>query len=159
MIEEIGRVVALEGPKAWVETQIKTTCTSCKASDSCPTSTIAKAFNPHKEHILIEPTQPLKVGQYVKIGIHESALLQASILIYLFPLFALILSAVGIKWLMPALHELGILFIASGFAFIALWFASRYSKKHKHLYAPIFLGAVNSQVTLLKGEIPMQKLH
>lgn len=160
MIEEIGKVVAVEGNQIWVETQVKTTCTSCKASESCPTSTIAKAFSPKPEHILITAPSPLVVGQQVKIGISEKALLYASLMVYIIPLVAMMLSAAGTMMIFPNIHELLALAVSSLAALAGFWWASAYSKRpaNRHRFTPIFLGATQQDVVTYKHEIPVHKI-
>jgi sigma-E factor negative regulatory protein RseC len=160
MIEETGTVVAVEGDYVWLETQVKTTCGSCKASESCPTSTVAKAFSPKPEHIYLHVPCQLAVGQQVKIGISESALLHASVMVYMVPLLLLIVSAAVLQYALPTLHELIRLGLSCVVAFGGLWWASAQSKssKNKRKFAPIFLGATQGQVVTHKHEIPMQKL-
>lgn len=161
MIEEMGTVVAVEGEYAWVETQVKTTCGSCQASDACPTSTVAKAFTPKAEHIKLAVPCKLVVGQQVKIGIAEQALLRASTMMYIVPILLMILAASLFQYIMPNLHELAVLFIAFFAAFCGFWWASAYAKKsaNVHKFAPVFLGATQSPVMTHKHEIPTHKIH
>ncbi len=161
MIEETGTVVAVDGNKAWVETSVKTTCSSCTASDSCPTTTIAKAFSPKPEHILIDTPCELVVGQQVKIGINESALINASIMIYILPIFALIATSTLLNMVMPNLHELVILMFGCVSSFLCYWWVSASSKKpnNKSKFKPVFLGATQHQVATKKHEIPVHKLN
>lgn len=160
MIEETGTVVAIEGDYAWIETQVKTTCGSCKASETCPTSTVAKAFSPKPEHIKLAVPCRLVPGQQVKIGITENALLRASAMVYVVPLLLLMITQIALQWLLPALHEL----VAFGAAILAalggFWWASRYAKNdcHQDKFAPVFLGATQKGVVTYKHEIPVHKL-
>ncbi len=160
MIEETGRVVAVEGDQVWVETQVKTTCSSCKASDACPTSTIAKAFTPKPEHILLTVPSPLVVGQQVKIGISEQALLYASIMIYIVPLVAMMITAALFTFIFPNMHELIALGVSSIAALAGFWWASAFSKKpsNRYRFTPIFLGATKQAVMTHKHEIPVHKV-
>ena len=160
MIEEIGTVVAVEGDHVWLETQVKTTCGSCKASESCPTSTVAKAFSPKAEHIYLQVPCELSIGQQVKIGISESALLYASLMVYVIPLLLMILSAMLIQFILPYLHELVVLGLSSLAALGGFWWASAQSKsdRNKRKFAPVFLGATVSPVATYKHEIPMHKV-
>lgn len=160
MIEEVGTVVAVEGDHVWLETQVKTTCGSCKVSESCPTSTIAKAFSPKPEHLYLQVPCDLVVGQQVKIGISEDALLHASWMVYIVPLLLLMLSAAGLQFVFPNVHELIILCFASTAAFLGFWWASVQSKSdaNKCKFAPIFLGATKDKIASYKHEIPMHKI-
>jgi sigma-E factor negative regulatory protein RseC len=160
MIEEMGTVVAVEGNHVWVETQVKTTCAGCKASDACPTSTIAKAFTPKANHVFLEVPCKLAIGQQVKIGISEKALLWASLMVYILPLLLMIVSATIFITIFPNTHELLALLVASFAAFLGFWWASVFSKRprNKHQFTPIFLGATVSSVITYKHEIPVHKI-
>ena len=160
MIEETGTIVAVDGNHVWVETQVKTTCTSCKASDACPTSTIAKAFTPKANHVLVEVPCELAVGQQVKIGISERALVAASIMVYILPLLAMILSATLIMSAFPSVHEIIVLALSCVAALGGFWWASYYSKRphNEHKFRPIFLGATINPTVTHKHEIPMHKI-
>lgn len=161
MIEEIGTVVAVEGNQAWIETAVKTTCSSCKASESCPTTTIAKAFSPKPEHILIDIPCKLVVGQQVKIGISESALINASLMIYILPIIALIVTSSLLIVFIPNFHELIILLIGCLSSFLCYWWVSASSKKpnNSSKFKPVFLGATQQHVATKKHEIPVHKLN
>lgn len=159
MIEEIGTVVAVEGRFVWVETQVKTTCGSCKASDACPTSTVAKAFTPKPEHIYLEVPCELAIGQQVKLGVSESALLYASMMVYIVPLLTIIVSASLMSIVVPDIHELLALGVSLLAALGSFWWASAYSKKpqNKRKFTPVFLGATVNAVSTHKHEIPVHK--
>lgn len=159
MIEEMGTVIAVEDDGVWVETQIKTTCSSCQASESCPTSTVAKAFSPKANHVKLQVPCSLVVGQQVKMGISELALLRASWMVYMVPLLLLLVSATTLSWLIPNLHELIVLLCACICALGGFWWASASAKKSHNIakYHPIFLGATQHSVMTHKNEIPTFK--
>lgn len=103
MIEEIGTITAVDQDHIWVETQIKTTCQSCVANDNCGTGTVAKAFSPKTEQLILRCHQDAKIGQKVKLGIPEQHLLNASALVYLLPLVMLVVSAIVAQTMLPIL--------------------------------------------------------
>lgn len=128
MIEEVGIVVAVENQdgeqKIWVETEIKTTCNSCQVQSNCGTSVVAKAFSPKKQNIMLSYEQAVVIGQKVKIGIPEEALLSASIQVYLLPILGLIAGASLANLLLPLLSlnsELWV--ISAGFSTAILVFS------------------------------------
>lgn len=93
VLEEKGVVVDITEGLVWVQTEIKTTCGTCKAKDNCSTSSIAKAFSPKPNVISIESDMAVKVGDTVIIGIEEAFVLRSSFYVYLLPLFCFILMA------------------------------------------------------------------
>lgn len=94
MIEESGRVVAVESAAVWVETRISSTCSGCSVKSGCGQG-LADRLGIRERRGLIRATCDLQldIGDSVVIGIHESALLRGAVLVYLFPLLALFTSA------------------------------------------------------------------
>jgi sigma-E factor negative regulatory protein RseC len=107
MIKEIGIICAIEQDNTQqvvvIETQIKSTCGSCEAQSNCGTGAIAKVFATKRELLRFRLNEVVTVGQKVSLGIPEENLLKASALVYCFPLFALILSALAGQALLPPL--------------------------------------------------------
>jgi len=127
MIEEIGVITAVDKDHIWVETEVKTTCGSCEAQENCGTSVVAKAFSPKKEQLILRCSEEAEVGQRVKLGIQESHLVNASALIYVVPLIALIASALGAQAALPLLGLSNELWII-GFAFFTTFLCFRWIK-------------------------------
>lgn len=94
MIEENGQVVASDGDFIWVQTQPRSTCGHCHVGSDCGTSVVAKMFGQRSNRIRVHNALGLQVGEGAVVGIHESALLKASLLAYLLPLFAMVAAAV-----------------------------------------------------------------
>ncbi|GAB3037836.1 SoxR reducing system RseC family protein [Bowmanella dokdonensis] len=124
MIEELGTIKAVDQDHIWVETLIKTTCGGCVANQQCGTGAVARSLSPKSQLLIFRCEGPARVGQQVKLGIPEEALLGASALVYLVPLVVLILSALlGQLWL-PGLgftHELWtvlLAFVATALTFL-----------------------------------------
>jgi sigma-E factor negative regulatory protein RseC len=93
MLEEKGIVVSVEGGLIWVQTQIKTTCGSCKAKDNCGTSSIAKAFSPKPNVISVKSDRTVTVGDTVVIGIDENFVVLSAFYVYILPIFGFMLFA------------------------------------------------------------------
>ncbi len=156
MIEEIGVITAVDKDHIWVETQIKTTCGTCQAQDHCGTGTVAKAFAPKTEKLILRCKQPAQVGQQVKLGIEEQQLLGASALMYLLPLFTLVAVALGAQALLPKFgleHELWI--VAS--AFLATYGCFRWLRKHaqgdtEHRFQPKLISLLPVEQTISTGK-------
>ena len=95
MIEESARVVAVAPGYAWVDARRRSACVSCKVASECSTSAVAKLFGVRANRLRVSDAIGVDVGDLVVIGIAESTLTRASLLAYLFPLFALMLGAYG----------------------------------------------------------------
>ncbi|MDX5300342.1 MAG: SoxR reducing system RseC family protein [Gammaproteobacteria bacterium] len=94
MIEESGRVVALEGEGVWVQVIRQSACQSCSARKGCGQAALAGMSGGRAHQVWIENPLGAQVGDQVRIGVSEAAMLRASLLVYLVPLLALMLAAV-----------------------------------------------------------------
>jgi sigma-E factor negative regulatory protein RseC len=156
MIEEMGRVIAIEPGYAWIETQVKTTCGSCVAQDNCGTGLVAKAFTPKADHVKVAVPDKINVGQSVKIGIPEQQLLSASAMLYIVPLIALIIVATVLHlWL--NLAEPVVIILSFFATLMVYWIVSRHLKTQSNHYLPVFLGATHDVTITRKHEIPVKK--
>lgn len=94
MIEESGRVIAVDSGAVWVETQRSSTCSGCSAKNGCGQGLMDK-LGVRERRGLIRALSDLQlsVGDSVVIGISESVMLRGAVLVYLFPLTVLFGSA------------------------------------------------------------------
>lgn len=95
MIEEEGTVVAIHDGIAEVETVRTSSCTACHAKAACGHHAIAQVSATNRMRVFATDDFSTSIGQEVIIGIPESSLLSASILMYLVPLFGLVLGAMS----------------------------------------------------------------
>jgi sigma-E factor negative regulatory protein RseC len=95
MIEESARVVSIEGAELVLEAEIKTSCQSCSAQKGCGTSLLARHVGRKLTRFRIANTLNAKVGDEVIVGLSEQAMLRGSLLVYLFPLFCMLLAALA----------------------------------------------------------------
>lgn len=94
MIEESGRVLAVESGAVWVETQRSSTCSGCSAKNGCGQGLMDRlGVRERRGLIRALSDRQLNVGDSVVVGIRESVLLRGAFLVYLFPLAALFASA------------------------------------------------------------------
>ncbi len=91
MIEELATVVKVKNQQVWVNPQISSGCGACMQKTSCTSSIVGQFFKPRI--IEVDSSFPLSVGDKVMVTIDESLLLNASLLLYLFPLIAMFIGA------------------------------------------------------------------
>ena len=91
MLEELARVVRVEGNQAWVETQRQSTCGACSAQRGCGTATLSKLFGNRRNVVRVLSAVQLRVGEQVVIGIRERALVRGSLAVYAVPILLLLL--------------------------------------------------------------------
>ena len=85
MIEETGRVVAVEEGAVWVETIRQSACQSCSAKAGCGHSALSK-LGRQTVHFRATANSRYAVGDDVVIGVPESLVVTSSLLAYLMPL-------------------------------------------------------------------------
>ncbi|NQY35096.1 MAG: SoxR reducing system RseC family protein [Alteromonadaceae bacterium] len=96
MIEEQAVVIAVNQELITVQSQVKSTCSSCQQVDTCGSGLVAKALPKRKLTLDLTTSLDVKVGDKVTLAIPESDLLQTAWQVYLWPLIGLILfSAIG----------------------------------------------------------------
>ncbi|MBN8431178.1 SoxR reducing system RseC family protein [Microbulbifer salipaludis] len=98
MIEERGRVVALEQTGVWLETVQRSGCHSCAAKSGCGTGLLGDFWtNASRVRVAVAPKAlaSIRLHDTVVIGIAENTLATSALLVYLLPLVLLVLGALG----------------------------------------------------------------
>jgi len=95
MIEEIGKVVAVEDGAVWVETIRQSACQSCSARSGCGHSALSR-LGRQAVHLRAGTTQRYDVGEEVVIGVPETVVVSSSLLAYLMPLVLALLLAIPV---------------------------------------------------------------
>ena len=91
MIEETAIVIDINGQQVLLETQRKSACQTCSVKSGCGTSTLAKVVGKRSSQFVVDKNFEVQVGDKVIVAINENALVQGSLLIYLFPLIFMML--------------------------------------------------------------------
>jgi sigma-E factor negative regulatory protein RseC len=95
VIEEQGRVVAVEPGAVWVETLRKSTCSSCSVKAGCGQGLLDQlGASGRRGYVRALSDLQLSVGDAVVIGVREDLLVRGSLLVYLLPLLGLFVAAV-----------------------------------------------------------------
>lgn len=95
MIEEQGRVVAIEAGAVWVETLRKSTCSSCSVKAGCGQGLLDQlGAGGRRGYVRALSDLRLEVGDAVVIGVREDLLVRGSLLVYLVPLLGLFAAGV-----------------------------------------------------------------
>ncbi|WP_043315773.1 SoxR reducing system RseC family protein [Microbulbifer sp. HZ11] len=98
MIEERGKIVAIEKSAVWVETVQRSGCHSCAAKPGCGTGLLGDFWaNASRVRVQVSPAEAeaLQLHDTVVIGIGERVLATSSLVVYLVPLIALVLGALA----------------------------------------------------------------
>ncbi|HDY7711621.1 TPA: SoxR reducing system RseC family protein [Vibrio vulnificus] len=106
----------------------QTSCSSCSSQKSCGTGVVSKAFGNKSLLWHLETQRRLHVGQVVEIGIPEQSLLQSAMLVYLLPIFAMLLGALFGHLVLSPWLEMGegaVILTSMLFAFIGILLAKK----------------------------------
>lgn len=131
MIEERGRVIAVESGAVWVETLRRSTCSGCSINAGCGQGLLERlGVGSGRGRVRAVSSLKLAPGDEVVLGVGEDLLLKSALLFYLSPLlglFALALLAARIGLGEP-------LIIVAGLAgFLLAWlFVCRTARRHSN---------------------------
>ncbi|MGK9065427.1 SoxR reducing system RseC family protein [Stutzerimonas chloritidismutans] len=91
MIEESGRVVAVDKGAVWVETHRSSTCSGCSARNGCGQALMNRLGDSSRQIKMLRAISGIQlcVGDFVIVGVHEDVLLRGAVLVYLVPLLSL----------------------------------------------------------------------
>jgi sigma-E factor negative regulatory protein RseC len=142
MIEQTGVVISVQGDMAEVEGQRRSACGGCAASGACGTSLIARYLG--RKRMLLRAHNPIGAGpgDPVVLGLPEGALLQASFVVYLVPLLAMIGGGIVGDYIAalfaPSYAQSSSVLGGLGALAAALWWLGRFSrtKSSDDLYRP-----------------------
>lgn len=96
MIVESAQITAIKDGALWVEAVQRSTCGACVAEKGCGQRLLARLSGKTLRLRVLPGERPLKdyqLGDTVEIGIPEDVVVRGSLLVYILPLLAMLLSA------------------------------------------------------------------
>jgi len=144
MIEEQAQVIAVKGDRLILQAQTQSACGSCSASQGCGTSLLSKVIGRKFTRFQAENNVNAMVGDVVVVGIPEDALLKGSLVMYIVPVFAMLIFALLADFFLLAATQSRDLMIAIS-AIIGLIFGSLLSRWYFQrrssiqLFSPVIL--------------------
>lgn len=157
MIEEQGRVLSTEGRWALIEPLTGGACGSCSARSGCGTSALGRFLGGRRHAFRALNRAQARPGDRVRIGIDEGRLAGASLLMYLWPLLAMIGGAIMFQRLawpsgLPAdLQALIGAVLGLGGAF---WLVRRLAIRGGHRFHPVVLEVLDAAQTPVTLHLP-----
>jgi sigma-E factor negative regulatory protein RseC len=94
IVTETAEVIEVDGEHAWVETRRKAVCDACAVRKGCGSGIISRMFR-GRARLRVENTIGARVGERVVLGIEDSALVRASLAVYMMPLVWMLLGALA----------------------------------------------------------------
>ena len=154
MIEESGRIVAVDGDFAWIESERKSTCGGCAVRKGCGTAAIAKVLGQRRTRLRVVNSIHASIGDEVVVGISESGLVRGSLAVYAAPLAGLFAGALAGNWLVGDSELAAIAGALAGFVGALFWLKrfSRTTEKDA-AYQPVVL---RLQLPVVAGDGSMQ---
>lgn len=101
MIEEIVAVTSVQDAYVWVHKPRVSGCNACASKSECGTSAISKVVGTKYTQVKALNQANANVGDTVVIALHESTLLNLSLLAYLMPLILLVSGTLGFSLFDP----------------------------------------------------------
>ena len=122
MIREPARIIAIDDHQVWVASERKKTCQSCQMKKSCCQGVMADLSSAESQIVsLPKPSQFdfAHLDDEVDLAITPKSFLLSALWVYLFPLFAMISSALFAQqcWPKPHLEWISAIAALVGFGF------------------------------------------
>ncbi|BBN82151.1 hypothetical protein PA25_21360 [Pseudoalteromonas sp. A25] len=103
MIEQTLTVVSVSGTTAHLRAEQKAACEGCNGK--CGSQIFSKLFATQKKTFSIKLTEPVEVGQKIKLSLDDSKVVSNSFYVYMLPIFGAFLlcfiSALALQWNEP----------------------------------------------------------
>lgn len=99
LLKESGLVTKVEGNIAWVNTESKLACSSCKVESTCGNGILEKYLAGKVFVSKLNNELQAKVGDQVEIAIPRASITKASLIVYFIPLSGLIIGGVAGEYL------------------------------------------------------------
>ena len=113
---------------AKVKCQSQSACGACSAREACGTASLSELNGKRGEHIFTLATiTPLRTGQMVEIGLEEKSMLFSALLMYMAPLFTLLVATLLSSYISEnELIRAILIFILTALSFVMV---KRYTRK------------------------------
>jgi sigma-E factor negative regulatory protein RseC len=92
MITEQAIVTRCNGKQVELELQRGSACAQCELSQGCGTGALGRLLGKRSKPLVIETDHVLKPGDRLQLGLSESALVKASLIVYGLPLLGMIVA-------------------------------------------------------------------
>ena len=157
MLKENAFIVDVVDGVAWVETQRKSSCSSCQAKKSCGTPVLQKVLGKKRNILKVNNPDNYSIGDEVILGLQENALVKGSLLLYALPLLMMFIFAfIGVFLFRFAGEEItegySILFSLTGLG-VGFWYVALSSRRlaNDSCYQARILEKIENVVTIRSG--------
>ena len=130
MLKESAVVMSYDAKTglATVKCQSQSACGACSAREACGPASRAELNAKRAEHIFtLETITPLRAGQIVEIGLEEKSMLFSALLMYIVPLFTILVATLLSSYISEnELIRAILIFILTALSFVMV---KRYTRK------------------------------
>ncbi|MGI9264557.1 MAG: SoxR reducing system RseC family protein [Gammaproteobacteria bacterium] len=137
MILESATVLRTQGSFAWVSCRNQAGCQRCAEGRGCGGGILGRLLGDRLREIrVINEKLDLEPGDQVVIGLADSVLVKAALVMYLVPLLLMVFGAATFSLAWPAVADASALVGAAAGLLTGLWLARRYGNRSGR--SPIF---------------------
>jgi len=153
MIEQQAQVVAIDNTEVTVESLVSSSCSGCKQVESCGSGQIAKAFPQKKLKVTLQTELPVKIGDFVMLGLSEEILLKSAWQVYIWPLIGMIFGGFLGQWLLEQNHLVSEIFaiaISLSGGLLGFYFARNQQNKLANCpqWAPVIMKVLPENIQI-----------
>jgi sigma-E factor negative regulatory protein RseC len=116
MIEQQARVVEIKEGKLLLQVQRQSACGSCSASKGCGTSVLSNIVGQKFSRLQADNNINASVGDMVVVALPEKALVRASVVMYIIPVFGMFVFALLADYFLDATEGHDLLIALSAIA-------------------------------------------
>ncbi|MDV6315345.1 SoxR reducing system RseC family protein [Idiomarina sp. HP20-50] len=127
-MKEIAEVVAVEGNRVTVTTELKTACSGCAQVSNCGAGILSKVFADRNAQFTVLTEQAFAPGDQVQLEVPEAAVTRFALVLYGLPILMLLLVAVLLENMGTLSEGVVILLSFTGFA-ITFWGLKHWFRK------------------------------
>jgi sigma-E factor negative regulatory protein RseC len=130
LITEPAIVVRCDGRQVLLELQRGSVCAGCELNQGCGTGALGRLLGHRSKPLVIETEHELKPGDRLVLGLPESALVKASLIVYGLPLLGMV--GAGLLATLSAAPEALVALIASAGFILGFKFSTFIGNRLEH---------------------------
>ena len=92
-MKEIAEVVAVEGRRITLSTELKSACSGCVQKSTCGAGILSNIFADRNAQFTVESDVPVETGEHVEITMDEADFTRYALLLYGLPIITLFATA------------------------------------------------------------------
>lgn len=149
-------VVAVDGDRAWLEANTRSSCSGCSANQSCGTSVLSQVLGKRISRIEVSNSLDVAIGDKVVVAMNDGAIRRGTLLIYGLPLILLLAGSALFSWLWNGAEVAQILGAVFGlFSGLVLASTRLRQQTSRHEFQPILIRKLQNYGVLNEIKFPV----